>query len=380
MERTLYFHYNGLSQNVNLMLCFNPPVGSQLGQFQNLVAWRVIAARKGVQNGTATATYFTRYGFGETELDNGNQILGSIVVEMREGQSVDLLTDSDDQPIWDAPRNNPDVGKLIRATNRTDLSRTMSVGTIKGNGTTFEYQATFLWTTVGPSLFVEAEFTPTLQCFVNLGYQENEFIRADIMSDSIATIELDGLPASSHFDLIETPQHGYVIQMRGNASLRGVNLPSIPWIAQDADNGLEIESGLGGILEIPDVPNVKFRPEINLSYSFKVHWTQRISKEFVSSNFAALERALRDADVLYTDYAQDEQYFRILTTSKPGTTCAALKDTVAKLIARKLSSDFRVDSDSFWNISSPQPLPGSVEVKEYIAPESLAYYYVQQRL
>lgn len=92
--------------------------------------------------------------------------------------------------------------------------------------------------------------------------------------------------------------------MRGNASLRGVNLPSIPWIAQDADNGLEIESGLGGILEISDVPVVKFRPEINLSYSFKVNWTQRISKGFVSASFAALERALRDADVLYTDYAQ----------------------------------------------------------------------------
>lgn len=66
-----------------------------------------------------------------------------------------------------------------------------------------------------------------------------------------------------------------------------------------------------------------------------------------------------------------------MTTSQPGTTCAALKDIVAKILRHRLPSDFHVDNEVFSNVSPPVYVPGLTTVKEYIAPGSLAYYYVK---
>jgi len=66
-----------------------------------------------------------------------------------------------------------------------------------------------------------------------------------------------------------------------------------------------------------------------------------------------------------------------LTTSKPGTTCAILKDIVAKLLTHGLSSEFHVDEDRFENLSIRGVVTGGTGCQELIAPGSVAYYYVK---
>ncbi|KDQ58475.1 hypothetical protein JAAARDRAFT_34282 [Jaapia argillacea MUCL 33604] len=89
----------------------------------------------------------------------------------------------------------------------------MSVGTltIKSDGHK-DYSPTFLWTTVGQNLAVEARFNPVLKAYVNLGYQKGDFITADISADCLWKKDLSSLPDQSSFDFMETSAHGYTIQ------------------------------------------------------------------------------------------------------------------------------------------------------------------------
>ncbi|KDQ49557.1 hypothetical protein JAAARDRAFT_42799 [Jaapia argillacea MUCL 33604] len=213
ITKTMTFNWTGLSQDAFIMLCFTPPSNAQLSTEQNLVAWELIPARPGGDGGSAVVTYSGHVGFGSSELAAGNIVAGSIKIEMKGGQKVNLITDANNYTEWDTPVSDPSLGQLFKAYNKTATSRAMSVGTlnIKSDGRK-DYAPTFLWTTVGPNLFVEAKFQPVLKAYVNLGYKKNEFITADISGDSIWSQDLSGLPDQSSFDFIETPEHGYTIQ------------------------------------------------------------------------------------------------------------------------------------------------------------------------
>ena len=47
---------------------------------------------------------------------------------VQEGQSVNLLTDSDNLTMWDAPKDDPSIGKLVKAANKTNMARAISIG------------------------------------------------------------------------------------------------------------------------------------------------------------------------------------------------------------------------------------------------------------
>jgi len=195
------------------MLCFEPPSNAELSTEQNYVAWEVIPARKGGDGGSSSVTYTGHVGFGSSEVPAGNVVAGSIKIEMKGGQKVNLTINPDGNTEWDTPVSDPSLGQLFKAYNRTDTARALSVGTlkIKSDGRK-EYAPTFMWTTVGPNMFAEAKFNPVLKAYVNLGYQTSEFITADISADCLWSQDLSGLPDQSSFDFIETPSHGYAIQ------------------------------------------------------------------------------------------------------------------------------------------------------------------------
>ncbi|KAJ7575396.1 hypothetical protein C8J56DRAFT_1063637 [Mycena floridula] len=82
---------------------------------------------------------------------------------------------------------------------------------VKGHGNTFTYEPTFVWTRTGVNLYIEAELTPKILCYVNLGYQESEIIRGDISSDLIYTIDVARLGPNTTFIFEEAPQGNYKI-------------------------------------------------------------------------------------------------------------------------------------------------------------------------
>jgi len=188
------------------MLCFNAPTASELGVDQNLVAWKVIKVKKN-QHGCATVKYSSRFGFGNSKLDEGNVVHGTIYTEVKEGQYVNLIPDAHQEATWSKAVNDPSIGQLVNAGNQTEFAQNLSIGIVSTSANLMIFEPTFLWKDVGPQQTIGAQFTPTVKCYFNMGYQENEYIRADITTKSVLDINLSALSAVSNFNLVETPQH-----------------------------------------------------------------------------------------------------------------------------------------------------------------------------
>ncbi|KDQ49554.1 hypothetical protein JAAARDRAFT_42792 [Jaapia argillacea MUCL 33604] len=209
-SKTININWSGLTQDVNILLCFDPPIKAAISANQHLVAWKVIPARPGGDGGNVEITYSGRFGFGETEAEAGDVIPGSIKVEVTPSQKVDLVLDAEGYTQWSTPVNDPTLGKLCRAYNRTQSPSTFTFGTIHQTSTGVKlYEPTFYWKQVGPSLFVEAVFHPILKVYVNLDYKMTQSIMEDISSEAIWSQDLDALPNYASFDFTETPMHGY---------------------------------------------------------------------------------------------------------------------------------------------------------------------------
>lgn len=66
---------------------------------------------------------------------------------MKQGQTVDLLVDEEGSPYWGQPGKGD--GNLLKAKNKSDAERAISVGTMSGKPGSLAYQPIFIWTHVG---------------------------------------------------------------------------------------------------------------------------------------------------------------------------------------------------------------------------------------
>ncbi|KDQ49555.1 hypothetical protein JAAARDRAFT_212185 [Jaapia argillacea MUCL 33604] len=125
INKTMTFNWTGLTQPANIMFCFTPPSHAELSTDQNLVAWEVIPARPGGDGGSSVINYSGHVGFGSNEMAAGNIVAGSIKIEMKGGQKVNLIQDANGYTEWDTPASDPSLGQLFKAYNKTATSRTM---------------------------------------------------------------------------------------------------------------------------------------------------------------------------------------------------------------------------------------------------------------
>ncbi|KAJ7830307.1 hypothetical protein B0H14DRAFT_3464910 [Mycena olivaceomarginata] len=212
MNRNMIINYcpGELTADVTLMLTFTPPCPNKLSTEQNMVAWKVIKLKSvpgSKANNAAVVSYSGRLAFGLTQDDIGNVIYGASTVEMQLGDSIDVNW-GDDVGMWGLPVKGGDIGTLIKAKNTTDYRQNISVGTLQNVGGMDVYTPSFMWK-VGSKLGVEADFHPMLKAYVNLGYQQNEFITADITGDMLTEWNLAALPAVSNWKFTQLPQGGY---------------------------------------------------------------------------------------------------------------------------------------------------------------------------
>ncbi|KAJ7849285.1 hypothetical protein B0H13DRAFT_2361305 [Mycena leptocephala] len=140
---------------------------------------------------------------------NGNIISGVSAVEMKLGESVDLIW-QDGAADWGLPSNSVNIGTLIKAKNTTPNKQYISVGTLQTTGKVNVCSPSFMGK-VGSTLSSTADFHPMLKSYVNLRYVQNEFIAADISSNLLQEWNLAGLPVMSNWLFGELPQGGYSI-------------------------------------------------------------------------------------------------------------------------------------------------------------------------
>ncbi|KAJ6474988.1 hypothetical protein C8R45DRAFT_1103108 [Mycena sanguinolenta] len=213
MDCTLVFHYTPakLTKDVNLMLTFNEPTNRALTNKENLVAWKVLCLRRGSNpdvTAKATVTYSPGLAFGLSRMNPGNIVHGSKTVEVRRGDTVTLEM-RDKVAQWGSTTTNDATTKLIHAINETGMRQNITVGTFEKEGV---YSPAFLWK-VGAGQTAEAEFHPNLNAYMNLPYQESQFIPVDLKTTkALAHWDLTELPAMSEFDVTEDGQGGYSIE------------------------------------------------------------------------------------------------------------------------------------------------------------------------
>ncbi|KAJ7758706.1 hypothetical protein B0H16DRAFT_642773 [Mycena metata] len=280
MERTMIFHYapGKLTQNVNLMLTFQPPTNKQLSTTQNLVAWKVIPMHaqpgSGAMN-TASVTYTGRLAFGSSQDDVGNVILGASTVEMKVGDYIELEWDNG-SAVWGIPSKDASLGKIIKAKNDTPYKQNISVGTLQKTGGFDVYSPSFLWK-VGSTLYAEGDFHPTLKSYVNLGYVQNEFITADIASDLLQQWNLTELEPITNWTFTEAAN--------GSFSITPMN-------------------SLAMFKASSFAPAAPQEPDINVAST--LNWDESVPRQVVSGVFADISSTLAAKGVTY----HEEHYVR----------------------------------------------------------------------
>jgi hypothetical protein len=352
MEKTLNISYAGLPQNTNLMLCMDKPDSTKIGQDNNLVAWKVIIARAN-QNGTARVTYSSRYAVGENESDVDNRVEGSIIRELAQGQSADLVEDEDGYPIWGPAKNNGDG--LIRGRNMTNYRRNMSVGTVTGSGATLAYQPTFAWANVGKGLTVEVQLTPKMYCFVNYGYQETDIIRGDITSEAIQTIMLSDLKPSTNWVFAQGAQGDFTLTQAVNP----------------------LEDSIASTIpsDLTSLAMHQASPHVKINYSLQLCWNSSIQDSDAEETIQSIVAACNTKGLICRVDRENNRHSRFdLTVFRKGYTAHRIYTTFASILADNIDSNWSVGDETYTNAVSKDH---KRRVFEWIAPKSLAWYYAK---
>jgi hypothetical protein len=212
MTRDLTFRWrpNKLTQDVNLMLAFEPPKDTILSATQNMVAWKSLklSACPNANNlSFFTVKYPAKYAFGASVLDGGNVGVTNILpIEL--GETTNLKsTDQGCNPLFTEPTKAGGESKLFQATNTTESKQWISIGTINEDEV---YSPTFCWK-VGKTMTVQADLHPVLMGFVNLGYKQSQLITADITNKAMWKENLVKLPTNTTWEIRENPSGDYII-------------------------------------------------------------------------------------------------------------------------------------------------------------------------
>ncbi|KAK1217632.1 hypothetical protein PQX77_019705 [Marasmius sp. AFHP31] len=287
MDCTLLFYYKPgqLNKDVNVVLTFDAPTKSELSTDQNYVAWNVAYLKStpgSAASNSFSVDYTSRLGFSVAQLTNGNTVIPSSMIEMKNGQSTDLTLEGGN-PTWSDPSG--DTGTIIRATNKTGLAQNIAVGTVKdvpGGFTTLV--PSFLWK-VGENLTAEAKFQPILKMYVNLDYKQNDFMTGDLASITpIWTGNLAALAPLASFAFAETPQGGYAV----------TPIPSM----------LKMVSDIAA-------------PPINVNFNCHLNWQATVGLAVVGVTFTAIAKICTDKGYTYTEVKNDKNLYRTIGVSKP---------------------------------------------------------------
>ncbi|KIK69238.1 hypothetical protein GYMLUDRAFT_237060 [Collybiopsis luxurians FD-317 M1] len=364
MNRTLIFHYKPgqLTQDVNVVLTFQPPTPSELSQDQNLIAWKV-ASLKAVPGSTMqnqfSVTYVARLGFSVAQLLDGNLVLPGSMIEMKLGQITQLKLDGQNLT-WVEPTESS--GTIIRATNATDARQNIAVGTIQDVAGGYSVLApTFLWK-VGTNISVEAEFHPVLKMYVNLGYRQNDFITANLASlKPVWQKNLAGLESIANFSFVETSQAAcYEVAPLGSL---------LQMFKAIEPQGLEL-------------------PPINIKVKFHLNWQATVGVAAISAAFVAIAKICTDAEANYTEVKNDSNFYRTIGVSKNGLSANELHKILLDATTQAIKKGDEVQSfsedeiDLHWSISDEVATNDStneeLEGKEdVIVKGSAAWYYLK---
>ncbi|KAJ7642058.1 hypothetical protein FB45DRAFT_1054397 [Roridomyces roridus] len=281
MDRTMIFNYfpGSLSSDLKLMLTFTAPTQNRLSTEQNLVAWKVIS-----MNAT-----------------------------------------------WGIPVNNQGNGNLIKARNATGYRQNVSVGTLQsGTSGMSVYSPSFMWK-VGDKLTAEANFHPELKAYVNTGYQQNEFITADIASDMITSWNLAALNRTSNWLFTELPQGGYQI------------------------------TAIAGVAMVQEISVQEFN--LDLHFEANLYWQETVPRHNISAVFAYISTTLAEKG--------DKDRHRKCIVSQKGVTCKELSAVLRRTIFEALEKECaeingkrltHADFDYYWSIADERGLHGGEEV------------------
>jgi hypothetical protein len=212
MTRNLIFRWrpSKLTQDLNLMLAFNPPKDTVLSEKQNMVAWKLLKmnAYPIAKNlSFSSVSYQAKYAFGASTINAGNRVDVTDILPIGLGQTTTLSVTKEGNPLFTEPVTATDGNKLFQVLNSTGSKQSMSIGTIDENE---NYNPTFNWQ-VGNTMSIQADLHPVLMGFVNLGFKESQFITANIMSKAMWTQNLTDLPTNTTWEVQEQPTGEYTI-------------------------------------------------------------------------------------------------------------------------------------------------------------------------
>ncbi|KIK69239.1 hypothetical protein GYMLUDRAFT_237061 [Collybiopsis luxurians FD-317 M1] len=356
MNRTLIFHYKPgqLTQDVNVVVTFQPPTSSEPSSDQNRVAWKVTnlkAVPGSSTSGQFAIKYDERLGFGVARLLDGNTVFPDLMVDMKLGQTTQLSREGNNL-IWSEPAGSN--GAIIRATNTTDYGQNIVVGTVQDIGGYSVLEPTFLWK-VGTKVSVEARFYPLL----NMHGLENDFITANLEHLSpIWAKNLANIDSITHFSFFESPQGNY-----GVTSVAGV---------------LQLYK----TIELAGGP-----PAIHIKVRFRLNWQATVGIAAVSAAFVAIAKICTDAQLNYFEVKNDTSLYRTIGASKNGMSANELHRILLEAVTQSVKKDEAqlLSEDEIglcWSISDEIATNGStndeLEGKEdVIVKGSAAWYYLK---
>ncbi|KAJ7758705.1 hypothetical protein B0H16DRAFT_1535393, partial [Mycena metata] len=357
MERTLILHYSPgkLTQNVSLVLTFQPPTNKALSPTQNLVAWKVVpmhAVKDSTAMDVASITYTGRLAFGVSREDVGNIILGASTVEMKVGEFIELEW-QEEVPVWGIPSKA--AGQLIKAKNDTPFKQNISMGTLQRVGSLDVYSPSFLWK-VGSTQTAEADFHPVLKAYTNLGLVQNEFTAADISSDPIYQWNI--------------PELGRVTN----------------WSFAEATNGSYTITPIDSLVTFKASSFVRLAPhEPDISVASNLNWEESVPRHVVSDVFADVSSSLAAKGVTYYAEHYDKDRHRKYIVSQQGVTCEELSNTLKAAIFAALEKEAAMingkvlgdkDFDLYWSITDEHGTLVYGADKEIIPVGSASWYYL----
>ncbi|KAG8965316.1 hypothetical protein FRC03_000700 [Tulasnella sp. 419] len=204
--RTLNFYSYGLTEDVTIMLMFDPPNPERLFIDQWPIAWKVITLRKG-SHCKASVSYCARIAFSTAQVNKDNIVDCETWQEVSLGQTTTLAVGKNFTPSM-AGGN----GRLMGLKNRTGDRATVGIGFVKGDLIHQRYEPTLLWTGGINNSNVNVQFTPKLSAYVTKAYQSSELLRGEVETDSIWTQDLAVLEEVSGWNIIEDGTGNFMIE------------------------------------------------------------------------------------------------------------------------------------------------------------------------